>query len=84
MSFRSSAPVRLRDQDRETGSIPGSSTEKVLVRGSKPLASFHLINISSTFAGYAADMASLRSGTRRDGTTYVQVLYQAFRSEASG
>jgi hypothetical protein len=29
MSFRSSVPVRLRDQHPETGSIPGSSTEKV-------------------------------------------------------
>ena len=28
MSFRSSAPVRLRDQDRETVSIPGSSTRR--------------------------------------------------------
>jgi hypothetical protein len=27
MSFRSSEPVRLRDQHPETGSIPGSSTE---------------------------------------------------------
>ena len=27
MSFRSSVPVRLRDQHPETGSIPGSSTE---------------------------------------------------------
>jgi hypothetical protein len=28
MSFRSSVPVRLRDQYPETGSIPGSSTQK--------------------------------------------------------
>ena len=27
MSFRSSAPVRLRDQHPEAGSIPGSSTD---------------------------------------------------------
>ena len=27
MSFRSSVPIRLRDQHPETGSIPGSSTE---------------------------------------------------------
>jgi hypothetical protein len=32
MSFRSSVPVRLSDQPPETGSIPGSSTEKLLVR----------------------------------------------------
>jgi hypothetical protein len=32
MSFRSSVQVRLRDRHPETGSIPGSSTEKVLVR----------------------------------------------------
>jgi ATP-dependent exoDNAse (exonuclease V) alpha subunit len=31
MSFRSSVPVRLSDQHPETGSIPGSSTEKVQV-----------------------------------------------------
>jgi hypothetical protein len=32
MLFRSSVPVRLSDQHPETGSIPGSSTEKPLVR----------------------------------------------------
>jgi hypothetical protein len=35
VSFRSSVPARLRDQQPETGSIPGSSTEKVLVRANK-------------------------------------------------
>lgn len=34
------------------------------------------INISSTSVGYAAVMASLRSGTRKDGSSYVQVLYR--------
>ena len=32
VSFRSSVPVRLGDQHPETGSIPGSSTGKTLVR----------------------------------------------------
>jgi hypothetical protein len=32
MSFRSSEPIRPRGQRPETGSIPGSSTEEVLVR----------------------------------------------------
>ena len=49
MSFRSSTPVWLRGQGPETGSIPGSSTGKKLVR----VTSFgqfsfhqHLINIA--------------------------------------
>jgi hypothetical protein len=47
---------------------------------------FFFINISSTSGGYAADMAdmaSLRSGKRRDGSGYVQVLYRLNGKQSS-
>jgi hypothetical protein len=75
MSFRSSVPVRLRDQHPETGSIPGSSTKKMQVRDTFS----GLFLFSSTLHQHwrqTGPMASLRSGTRKDGSTYIQVLYR--------
>jgi hypothetical protein len=37
---------------------------------------FFFINIPSTSLGKSHPLASLRRGTRRDGSTYVQVLYR--------
>ena len=45
MSFRSSVPVRLRDQHPETGSIPGSSTQKTLVRAASSGQLFFCVKI---------------------------------------
>jgi integrase len=39
--------------------------------------------MSSTFIRYGAGMASLRSGTRKDGSTYVQVLYRVDGKQSS-
>jgi hypothetical protein len=49
VSCRSSAPVRLREQHPDPGSIPGSSTGKMQVRATSPDLFSFPINIPSTF-----------------------------------
>jgi len=53
-----------------------SSTEKKLARALKLWPVFFSINISSTSRSTVAAMASLRPCTRKDGSTFVQVLYR--------
>ena len=77
MSFRSSVPVRLRDQHPETGSIPGSSTIKGPGQGDNREPGPFCVNTYVNKPGYdQRAMASLRTRNRKDGTAYHAVLYR--------